>query len=188
MLKIKAIDSTVFKQDKTVVPDEPGVYALYRRLSVDEIDGSGFKESIENIVEAKISSIAILGNGLLVGPYEASVELSRASKPLTEAKRRILDRLSQSEESRIRFKDAMLAASTMQPPLKVGRSDDLRDRMGDYESGNTNFSKEAVKNNVRFTDLIISYVVLSKLPVETNNLVEFITTVAGQPRYNKKTG
>lgn len=187
MKEVEAIDPKEVVEGVVNIPTSPAVYAIYERIDIDDITSYDFIESINEVL-ASTQSVPNLRGVADTGPYDATISLTPKQREWTTTKEQIAEELSEKSRDRSRFAKLLVSASTFRPPLKIGRTNNIRRRVGEYERDDTRFSKEIKKYGMGFTDLVIVYVKVDIESEKAINLLEFIAGSCCRPRYAERTG
>ncbi len=184
MLKeIDVIDGRDLHTNIKSVPRKPGVYAWYPRLSLDETSAVAFRTSMSIQLDAGGTLPKLRGH---IGQYAA--DLTPGTTTLTSKKSAISHQVAASSTHRPRFAYAFLATSIFQPPLYVGKANNLRTRIRSHRDGRSDFSQEMIARNLMPNELVVAYVVLEKLPPKCNELLEYVLTAISAPPFVKRKG
>ena len=187
MKELKAVDPKEVVEEVVNLPTSPAVYAIYERIDIDDVTSYDFIESINEVL-ASTQSVPKLSGVADTGPYDATISLTPKEREWTDKKENIAEGLSKESKDRSQFAKLLVAASTFRPPLKIGRTNNIRRRIGEYERDDTRFSEEIGKYGMGFTDLVIVYIEVNVESDKAINLLEFIAGSCCRPRYAKRTG
>lgn len=187
MADIEIADAEEVDEGNIELPDEPGVYAWYRKLAIDPTSVSDFEDSVNEVVERGWKT-ALQGSGTVGRRYTAEIAILPSKKQLTESKSDIAQTVARSTRSRYKFAVLAEIASLFQPPLYTGKGNDLQDRVSEHLDQRTGFSKRASKAGIDLTDCVIAYLTMPAQPPRTNELLEYIVDVVSIPRYGKQSG
>ena len=122
------------------------------------------------------------------GPY--GVSLGPGTFELTDAKIGISDQVSRGRKRRSRFAYAMLVSSIFQPPIYIGKANDLRDRIKNHRDGLTDFAARIKPYKLMPDELVVAYVYFDEgtMPKKTNELLEYILSVLATPPFVERRG
>ncbi len=183
---LRIIDAREFLEGSVSVPDSPGVYAWYRRLSLDDTSVQSFLMSISEVLSADSWPTLVEGNGK-VGPYRAQIRLQPEGRSLSEPKERIAQVVAGDPSHRSRMTRLVLMASVLQPPLYIGETKKLSSRIAQHLAGQSQFASSMGTNFDR-SQLVLTYLEIDRLPDDTRLLLESIVGTAALPRYAGRVG
>jgi hypothetical protein len=167
------------------IPTDPGVYSWYRRLSVDELTPDTFRTTLAERLAADTHLPSFVGKA---GPF--GVNIGPGTFDLTEAKLGISNRVCKSKQRRSRFAYALLVSSVFQPPMYIGKANDLRGRIKDHRDGKTDFAARIKPYNLMPDELVVAYVHFDEgsMPDKTNELLEYVLSVLATPPFVERRG
>jgi hypothetical protein len=180
---IGVMDGRDLFADLASIPQKPGVYSWYRRLSVDDVSPGDFKATLNARMHANTVLPTFVGT---TGPY--SVGLKPGKSKLSPKKVPLANAVSRTADRRTRFAHALLVSSIFQAPMYVGKADILRDRIKDHRDGLTGFAKRIAKFGLMPNELVVAFVSFDKLPKRTNELLEYVLTILATPPFVKRRG
>lgn len=183
---LRVVDARELLDGTVSLPDAPGVYAWYRRLSLDDTSAESFLNSVEELVSIDSWPVKVEGTGKL-GPYRADIRLQPQARSLGESKKSIAQNLAQHPTYRARMTKLVLMASVLQPPLYVGEATNLSSRIRQHLTGQSQFIKSMNETFDR-SQLVVSYLETLGLPDDTRWLLEAIVGSATLPRYAGRIG
>jgi hypothetical protein len=180
------IDAQDIINGSLIAPTSSGIYAWYRRLSVDDTTDENFIVSIEAIMSNAAWPAMSRGKGR-IGPYESDTSLRPFSRALSVSKRGMCQEMAQDPQRRASIASLVLQASVLQPPLYVGRATRLYDRVNAHLRGETHLAT-FLGSDFEPSQLVLAYLETAGLPAETHHLLEAIVGTAAIPRYAGRTG
>jgi hypothetical protein len=115
-----------------VLKERPAIYAWYRSLNLISAAESSakFLAKLEGLLSAKLSDACSARLGFL---YEVTIQ--EMGGPLGERSRALLEQLSTDPDARIRLAAILQTATYLQAPLYVGKTVNLRRRIGEHLTG-----------------------------------------------------
>lgn len=187
-MEITVVDGKDIVNGSANIPTSPGVYAWYKRLSLDDTTDTNFKSSIEEMLRGQI-------RGKVVPPImegttkSARVQIGQRNLDLSSSKSTVVDSIKQDSKNRTEFAQLVLRASVLQPPLYVGRADNLRRRIiHGHVSGRSDFSKY-ITPYLSFSEMVLSYLEIADyLPSKTNELLEVLIACVSAPLHSERMG
>ncbi len=168
------------------IPPSPGVYAWFRKLSLDTTTDANFVSSIREILSAKTWPKTLNGSGK-IGPYSAQLSLQPSRRDLSTSKETIAKDISLNSKQRDQFSDLLLQVSVFQPPLYVGKAINLQVRIASHIRGSSGFAKN-VFSTIAPSQMVLAYIELTGLPHRAPELLEGIVGSAALARYAGRIG
>ncbi|MBI1925910.1 hypothetical protein HYR99_16870 [Candidatus Poribacteria bacterium] len=186
-MEITVVDGKDIVNDSANIPTSPGVYAWYKRLSLDDTTETNFKSSLEEMLRGQI-------RGKVVPPImegttkSARVQIGQRNLDLSSSKSKVVDSIKQDSKNRTEFAQLVLRASVLQSPLYVGKADNLRQRIHGHVSGRSDFSKY-IAHYLNFSEMVLSYLeIADHLPSKTNELLEVLIACVSAPLHSERMG
>lgn len=180
------VDAKEVINGSVLIPQSAGIYAWYRRLSLDETSESNFIESIENILSGHTWPM-MTGDKGRVGPYRAEINLTQHVRSLSDSKKAIADAIAADPRKRALLSRLVLQASVLQPPLYVGQAQALGTRISDHLRGRSQFT-EFLGSTFEASQMVIAYIETVGLPPGAQLLLEAVAGTAAMPRYAGRVG
>jgi hypothetical protein len=186
-MEIAVVDGKDIVNGNANIPASPGVYAWYKRLSLDDTTAANFKSSVVEMLSGHISGKAV--PPIVDGTTKSvNVQVSQRNIGLTRSKARIVDSVRQDANHRQEFTRLVLRASVLQPPLYVGETSNLHKRIiNDHATGKTGFAKYII-DYLEFSEMVCSYIEVKNFPQKTQNLMEALIACASAPLYSGRMG
>jgi hypothetical protein len=167
------------------IPTSPGVYSWYRRLSVDELTPDTFRSTLSGRLNEDSLVPSFVGKA---GPF--GISIGPGTFDLTDAKVGITNRVCRSKQRRSRFAYALLVSSIFQPPMYIGKANELRSRIKDHRDGITDFADRIKPYKLMPDELVVAYVYFDagSMPEKTNELLEYVLSVLATPPFVERRG
>jgi len=131
---------------------EPGVYAWFRDFNLREYikDKNGFLNRIEELLNVNLSDTFHSKIGVL---YD--VILTEKGGFLTTKKKELLELICEQEVGRKLVADIFLTISEIQSPLYIGKAIDIRSRITEHITGQSELSERLLKASIDLNDCYI---------------------------------
>ncbi len=186
-MEITVVDGKDIVNGSANIPTSPGVYAWYKRLSLDDTTDTNFKSSIEEMLRGQIRGKEV--PPIVEGTTKsAKIQIGQRNLDLSSSKSEVVDSIRQDSQNRTEFAQLVLRASVLQPPLYVGKADNLRQRIiYGHVGGRSGFSKY-ITAYLSFPEMVLSYIEIAGLPPKTNELLEVLVACVSAPLYSEKMG
>jgi len=184
--EISVVDVEEISNDTSDLPNCQGVYAWYKKISIDDTTKSDFDRSVENILTKEwVGEVKSKTN---LGKYIAEISLTERVKEITDAKRKIANLIKGKSNKRAKFSYLSIYASVMQEPIYIGKGDNLERRISRHINGHTGFYDRIREAGFGPTDCVLLYLELRDLPTGSNKLLEYIVDSLTSPYYGKQSG
>jgi hypothetical protein len=120
------------KGRELILREKPAVYAWYRNLNFAEAIGSaeGFLSKIDSLLESKLSDLFQAKVG-----YLYSISVQECGGKLGKNNLVLLEAIANDPQARKKLANILDEATFLQAPLYVGKTADLRRRIGEHVSG-----------------------------------------------------
>jgi hypothetical protein len=152
------------KARELILRDVPAVYAWYRNLNVAEATGSSeaFLSRINSLLESRLSDSfrGKLGFLYIVSVQECGGKLGSHNMELLEA-------IANNASARNQLAAILDTATFLQAPLYVGKTADLRRRIGEHLSGESGLVGRFSDAGIPIHSCILRYRYIDAITLET---------------------
>lgn len=192
---VQYLEVTTREDCDRVLPDDAAVYAWFRDLTLpEEIIASEkqFVDAITMLLDESSSAtrpISARREGRIPPFYNVGITVTPGS--LTQTKRKALKHYAKTESLRQEIGNTLAALTFWQPPLYVGKADNLANRIWQHVSRATELGDQVEQAGLSLNQCVLAYASISNTAdgaIPLVQLVEDIITRLSSPGFVRRIG